>query len=73
MLKWFRAADAYVSCAQSDGTSVSLLEAMATGLPAVATDIPSNREWVVDGQNGWLATDASAEEFADPFLRAAKH
>ena len=70
--KWFRAADAYVSCAQSDGTSVSLLEAMATGLPAVATDIPSNREWVVDGQNGWLATDASAEEFADRFLRAAR-
>jgi L-malate glycosyltransferase len=72
MPKWFRVADTYVSCAQSDGTSVSLLEAMATGLPVVVTDIPSNREWVVEGNNGWLATVCSAEEFADRLLRAAR-
>jgi glycosyltransferase involved in cell wall biosynthesis len=72
MPKWFRAADTYVSCAQSDGTSVSLLEAMATGLPAVVTDIPSNREWVLDGRNGWLAAARSTGEFADRLLRAAR-
>jgi L-malate glycosyltransferase len=72
MPKWFRAADAYISCALSDGTSVSLLEAMATGLPLVVTDIPSNREWVADGRNGWLASAGSAEEFADRLLRAAR-
>jgi L-malate glycosyltransferase len=72
MPKWFRAADAYVSCAQSDGTSVSLLEAMATGLPVVVTDIPSNREWIVEGRNGWLAPARSTEEFADRLLRAAR-
>jgi L-malate glycosyltransferase len=72
MPKWFRAADAYVSGAQSDGTSVSLLEAMATGLPVVVSDIPSNREWVVEGRNGWLATVGSSEEFADRLLRAAR-
>lgn len=72
MPKWFRAAHAYVSCAQSDGTSVSLLEAMATGLPLVVTDIPSNREWVAEGRNGWLAPAASAEEFADRLLCAAR-
>ena len=72
MPKWFRAADAYVSCAQSDGTSVSLLEAMATGLPLVVIDIPSNREWVVEGRNGWLAPARSTEEFADRLLRAAR-
>jgi len=72
MAKWFRAADTYVSCTQSDGTSISLLEAMATGLPVVVTDIPSNREWVSEGQNGWLAPAGSAEEFADRLLRAAR-
>ena len=72
MPKWFRAADVYVSCARSDGTSVSLLEAMATGLPVVVTDIPSNREWVVEDHNGWLAPANSAEKFADRFLRAAR-
>lgn len=69
--KWFRAADVYVSCARSDGTSVSLLEAMATGLPVVVTDIPSNREWVTEDHNGWLASANSAEDFADKLLRAA--
>jgi len=70
--KWFRAADVYVSCAKTDGTSVSLLEAMATGLPVVVTDIPSNREWVTNGQNGWLAASGSPEEFGDRMLRAAR-
>jgi L-malate glycosyltransferase len=72
MPKWFRAADTYVSCAQSDGTSVSLLEAMATGLPAIVTDIPSNREWIEEGRNGSLAPAGSSEEFADRLLRAAR-
>ncbi len=72
MPKWFRAADTYISCTQSDGTSVSLLEAMASGLPPVVTDIPSNREWIVEGHNGWLAAASSAEEFSDKLLRAAR-
>jgi glycosyltransferase involved in cell wall biosynthesis len=67
--QWFRAADGYISCAKGDGTSISLLEAMATGLPVVVTDIPSNREWVAPGVNGWLAGDATA--FADSMLRVA--
>jgi glycosyltransferase involved in cell wall biosynthesis len=71
MPKWFRAADVYVSCAKSDGTSISLLEAMATGLPVVVSDIPSNREWVTAGENGWLAKVGSCKEFADEFVRAA--
>jgi L-malate glycosyltransferase len=72
MPKWFRAAHTYVSCAKSDGTSVSLLEAMATGLPLVVTDIPSNREWVAEGRNGWLAPAGSAGEIADRLLCAAR-
>jgi L-malate glycosyltransferase len=69
--RWFRAANAYVSCAKSDGTSISLLEAMATGLPAVVTDIASNREWIAEGKNGWLASAGSSEDFAEKLLRAA--
>ncbi len=71
MPRWFRSADAYLSCAKSDGTSVSLLEAMATGLPAVVTDILSNREWIVEGENGWLARAGSFEDFSVKILLAA--
>jgi len=69
--RWFRAANAYVSCARSDGTSVSLLEAMATGLPAIVTDLPSNREWITEDENGWLVSAGSSEKFAEKLLRAA--
>jgi glycosyltransferase involved in cell wall biosynthesis len=41
-----------VSSSHSDGTSVSLLEAMASGLSAVLTDVPSNLEWIQSGVNG---------------------
>jgi L-malate glycosyltransferase len=68
---WFRAADLYASCAHGDGTSVSLLEAMATALPVVVTDIASNREWVAPGENGWLAPSGDAEAVAAALLDAA--
>jgi glycosyltransferase involved in cell wall biosynthesis len=71
MPRWFRAANAYVSCARSDGTSISLLEAMATGLPAIVTDIASNREWITEDETGWLATAGSFEAFAEKLLHAA--
>jgi len=45
-------ASAYVSTSRSDSTSISLLEAMASGATPVVSDIPGNREWIVDGQGG---------------------
>jgi len=71
MPRYFRSADAYISCAESDGTSLSLLEAMATGLPVIVADNPSNREWVTEGDNGWLATIGSPESFAEKMMVAA--
>jgi len=46
--KLYQEADVYVSCSIVDGTSISLLEAMATGSLPVVSDIPGNREWVGD-------------------------
>ena len=68
---FFRAVDYYVSCTYSDGSSVSLLEALATGLPVVVTDAVGNREWVLSEENGWLATAGDAEAFAQTLLQAA--
>lgn len=68
---WFRAANIYLSTALSDGSSISMLEALATGLPVVVTDLPSNREWVASGINGWLAKAGNAQDFAEKLLEAA--
>jgi L-malate glycosyltransferase len=69
--RYFRQADLYVSCSSVDGTSVSLLEAFASGLPVVVSDLPSNCEWVSPGENGWLATPGRPEGFAEAILEAA--
>jgi len=65
---YFRLADVYVSSALSDGTSVSLLEAMACGLPVVVTNAFGNPEWVEEGVNGALATPGSVDALATAML-----
>jgi sugar transferase (PEP-CTERM/EpsH1 system associated) len=48
------AMDAYVLPSLTEGISNSLLEAMATGLPVVATDTGGNPEVVIGGDSGLL-------------------
>jgi glycosyltransferase involved in cell wall biosynthesis len=50
----YQSADIYLSGSHSDGSSVSLLEAMASGLPAFVSDIAGNREWIEDDVAGRL-------------------
>jgi glycosyltransferase involved in cell wall biosynthesis len=63
-----RAADVYVSAAHSDGTSSSLLEAMASGLLPVVTDIDGNSPWIRHGETGFLFPPGNAVALGD-FLR----
>ena len=71
MVEYFRTADLYMSCSHSDGSSISLLEAMASGLSALVTDVGGNREWVAQGENGWLAPMDDVEAFALGLLKAS--
>ena len=64
-----RRADIYVSAARSDGTPVSLLEAMATGLPCIATRVGGIPEWIRDGENGLLVPPEDPEALAEAILR----
>ena len=64
-----RAADLYVSASRSDGSSISLLEAMASGLPVVATKVGGNSEVVEDGLTGLLVPSADPNALAEAILR----
>jgi len=68
---FFAAADIYLSCAYSDGASISLLEAMATGKQVVVTDCPGNREWIKQDENGWLVQPGDSDAFASALVAAA--
>jgi len=50
--KNYSIASIYVSIASSDGTSVSLLEAMSANCIPIVSDIPVTKEWINDGING---------------------
>ena len=47
-----------------EGQSNAILEGMANGLPVVATDIPGNRELVVDQETGFLVAVGDRAGFA---------
>lgn len=63
------AADAFVLPSPEEGISLSLLEAMAHGLPVVAANIPGNREVIRHKQNGWLFKSGEAQALADGLIR----
>ena len=68
--EYFRAADLYVSASHSDGTSVTLLEALATGVPVLVSDLPSNQEWIEEGVQGWTFEAGSSSALEQGIRRA---
>ncbi|MCJ7432222.1 MAG: glycosyltransferase family 4 protein [Anaerolineales bacterium] len=69
---WYHRADLYISPSHVDGSSVSLMEALACGLPCLVSDIPANKEWVTESENGWLFEDGNADMLAEKILFAIK-
>ncbi|MBI4552695.1 MAG: glycosyltransferase family 4 protein [Candidatus Latescibacteria bacterium] len=68
-----QSATVYVSTSVTDGSSLSLIEAMACGAFPVVTDIPANQEWIVDGENGFLVPVGDADALADRIVWAFEH
>lgn len=58
---YYSRARIFVSIPESDATSVSLLEAMASGCLPVVSDLPANHEWIKDGHNGLIVKDIDSD------------
>jgi glycosyltransferase involved in cell wall biosynthesis len=63
------AADVFVLPSHEEGMSLSLLEAMAAGVPVVATDIPGNRKLICHGRHGLLVPARNPEALAGAILQ----
>lgn len=58
-----KAADIFAFPSYREGLSVSLMEAMASGLPVVCSDIRGNSDLIEDGKGGYLVKPSDVEEF----------
>ncbi len=61
----FRRADVFVLPTQGDCTPLAVAEALACGLPVVATPVGSMDELVLDGENGYLVPPGDPRRLAD--------
>ncbi len=67
---YYHRADLYITPSHIDGSSVSLMEALACGLPTLASDIPGNLPWVEENENGWTFPDGDVDTLAAKILYA---
>jgi len=68
----YRRADIFITTSVSDGTPVSILEAMASGLPCIATTVGGIPEWVEHNVSGLLIQPRSPEQAAGAILSLAR-
>ena len=79
VLAFYRLFDLVVLPSRREGLSQALLEAMALGLPVVASRAGGNRDLIRHGEDGWLVPPRDSAAFAralarllaDPQLRSA--
>lgn len=66
-----RSLDCFALPSLAEGISNTILEAMSTGLPVVATDVGGNADLVVNGSTGQIVPPADVEALATALVRMA--
>jgi sugar transferase (PEP-CTERM/EpsH1 system associated) len=67
--QWLRSIDVFVLPSLNEGISNTILEAMASGLPIVASRVGGNVELVAEGRTGQLVPPGNVEQLAGALER----
>jgi len=67
--EWLKRIDIFCLSSVTEGTSMTLLEAGASGIPAVVTDVGGNGEIVAHGESGLVVPAGDEGAFADALVK----
>jgi glycosyltransferase involved in cell wall biosynthesis len=70
---YLHTASAFILTSRKEGLPLSILEAMACGLPCIVTDVGGNAEAVLDGHNGRVIVPESPEAVVSAVRDLADH
>ena len=68
--KLLQQSNLYISMPTTEGVSASLFEAMACGVFPIVSDLPGNRSWIKQKENGVLVESENIEKLADGIIWA---
>ncbi|OGZ37429.1 MAG: hypothetical protein A3E90_00645 [Candidatus Portnoybacteria bacterium RIFCSPHIGHO2_12_FULL_40_11] len=73
LTNYYHASDVYVSSSKHESFGKVLIEAMAAGLPVVATATTGSKEIVIDGKNGFLTPIGDSRGLTEKALYLLNH
>jgi len=63
----------YISMPTTEGVSASLFEAMACGCYPIVTNLPGNKSWISNRENGILVTSEHYKKLAEEIIWASQN
>jgi len=72
VMRLMKLSDVFVIPSRYEGLSIAMIEAMACGLPVIASNAPGLRDHIIDGRNGLLFHTGSYRALAECILKLAR-